>query len=62
MNASGIGRSGSAGRGFFDKCGIPFTEHLIDDYRLQYDTYRTSTLFKYSDASWDVSRAVGGID
>ncbi|PKN30194.1 MAG: dissimilatory-type sulfite reductase subunit beta, partial [Deltaproteobacteria bacterium HGW-Deltaproteobacteria-21] len=47
---------------FFDKCGIPFTEHLIDDYRLQYDTYRTSTQFKYTDASWAVSKAVGGID
>jgi sulfite reductase beta subunit len=45
---------------FFEKTGLPFTEHLIDDYRLAYDTYRTSTLFKYSDASWAVSKAVGG--
>jgi sulfite reductase beta subunit len=45
---------------FFEKTGLPFTEHLIDDYRLAYDTYRTSTLFKYSDASWAVTKAVGG--
>ncbi len=47
---------------FFEKTGLPFTEHLIDDYRLQYDTYRTSTLFKYTEASWEVSRAAGGIE
>lgn len=47
---------------FFEKTGLPFTEHLIDDYRLQYDTYRTSTLFKYTEAAWEVSRAAGGID
>jgi sulfite reductase beta subunit len=47
---------------FFEKCGLPFTEHLIDDYRLQYDTYRTSTQFKFTEASWNVSRAVGGLD
>ena len=45
---------------FFDKTGLPFTEHLIDDYRLAYDTYRTSTLFKYSDASWAVTNVVDG--
>jgi len=45
---------------FFDKCGIPFTQHLIDDYRLAYDTYRTSTQFKFTDASWAVSEALGG--
>jgi sulfite reductase beta subunit len=45
---------------FFDKCGIPFTEHLIDDYRLAYDTFRTSTQFKFTDASWAVSEAVKG--
>ena len=45
---------------FFEKTGLPFTDHLIDDYRLAYDTYRTSTLFKYTDASWKVSEAVGG--
>ena len=45
---------------FFEKTGLPFTEHLIDDYRLQYDTYRTSTLFKYTEASWKVTEAVGG--
>jgi len=45
---------------FFDKCGIPFTQHLIDDYRLAYDTFRTSTQFKFTDASWAVSKAVEG--
>ena len=47
---------------FFEKCGLPFTEHLIDDYRLAYDTYRTSTQFKYTEAAWAVSKAAGGID
>ena len=47
---------------FFEKTGLPFTEHLIDDYRLAYDTYRTSSLFKYTEASWNVSKAVGGIE
>ena len=47
---------------FFEVCDIPFTEHLIDDYRLAYDTYRTSTQFKFTEAAWEVSRAVGGID
>lgn len=47
---------------FFEKTGIPFTEHLIDDYRLAYDTWRTSTQFKFTDAAWEVSRAAGGID
>jgi sulfite reductase beta subunit len=47
---------------FFEKCGLPFTEHLIDDYRLAYDTYRTSTQFKFTEAAWEVSRAAGGID
>jgi dissimilatory sulfite reductase beta subunit len=41
---------------------LPFSDHLIDDYRLQYDTYRTSSQFKFTDAAWEVSRAVGGID
>jgi len=45
---------------FFEKCGIPFTEHLIDDYRLAYDTYRTSTQFKFTEASWAVTNAVDG--
>ena len=45
---------------FFDKCDIPFTQHLIDDYRLAYDTYRTSTQFKFTDASWAVTEALGG--
>lgn len=47
---------------FFEKCELPFTEHLIDDYRLQYDSYRTSTQFKYTDAAWAVSKAAGGIE
>ncbi|KUK41607.1 MAG: Sulfite reductase, dissimilatory-type beta subunit [Clostridia bacterium 62_21] len=47
---------------FFEKCGLPFTEHLIDDYRLAYDTYRTSTQFKYTEAAWAVSKAAGGVD
>ncbi|QGP90722.1 Sulfite reductase, dissimilatory-type subunit beta [Neomoorella glycerini] len=47
---------------FFEKCELPFTEHLIDDYRLAYDTYRTSTQFKFTGAAWEVSRAAGGID
>lgn len=46
---------------FFEKCELPFTEHLIDDYRLAYDTYRTTTQFKYTEAAWEVSRAVKGI-
>ena len=46
---------------FFEKCDLPFTEHLIDDYRLAYDTYRTSTQFKYTEAAWEVSKAAGGI-
>ena len=47
---------------FFEKCELPFTEHLIDDYRLAYDTFRTSTQFKYTGAAWEVARAAGGID
>ena len=47
---------------FFEVCDMPFTEHLIDDYRLAYDTYRTSTQFKFTDAAWEVSKAAGGID
>lgn len=46
---------------FFELCELPFTDHLVDDYRLAYDTYRTSTLFKYTDAAWAVSKAAGGI-
>ncbi len=33
---------------FFEKCEIPFTEKSIDDYRLAYDTYHTSTHFKWT--------------
>ncbi|MCD6296894.1 MAG: dissimilatory-type sulfite reductase subunit beta [Deltaproteobacteria bacterium] len=47
---------------FFEKCDLPFSDHLIDDYRLQYDTYRTTTQFKYTEAAWEVSRAAGGIE
>ncbi len=35
---------------FFEKCEIPFTDKSIDDYRLAYDTWRTSTQFKYTNA------------
>lgn len=47
---------------FFEKCDLPFTEHLIDDYRLAYDTYRTTSLFKFTEAAWNVSKAVGGVE
>jgi len=33
---------------FFELTEIPFTWHLIDDYRLAYDTYRTSIHFKFT--------------
>ncbi len=33
---------------FFEKCDIPFTMKSIDDYRLAYDTWRTTTQFKYT--------------
>lgn len=33
---------------FFEKTGIPFTEKSIDDYRLAYNTWRTTTQFKYT--------------
>ena len=46
---------------FFEKTGLPFTHHLIDDYRLAVDTFRTSTQFKYTERAWAVSKAVGGI-
>jgi len=46
---------------FFEKCGLPFTWHILDDYRLAYDTFRTTTQFKYTDHAWAVSKAVGGI-
>ena len=36
---------------FFEKCNIPFTDKSVDDYRLAYDTWRTSTLFKYTKAT-----------
>ncbi|TYO96503.1 dissimilatory-type sulfite reductase subunit beta [Desulfallas thermosapovorans] len=47
---------------FFEKTGLEFTEHLIDDYRLAYDTWRTSTQFKFTDAAWNVSKTAGGIE
>ncbi|MFZ5907910.1 MAG: dissimilatory-type sulfite reductase subunit beta [Nitrospirota bacterium] len=46
---------------FFEKCNLEFSWHLLDDYRLAYDTFRTSTQFKYTDHAWAVSKAVGGI-
>ncbi|MBV5317237.1 MAG: dissimilatory-type sulfite reductase subunit beta [Desulfobulbaceae bacterium] len=33
---------------FFEKTNLPFTEKSIDDYRLAYDTWRTTTQFKYT--------------
>ncbi len=33
---------------FFEKCDIPFTDKSMDDYRLAYDTYHTTTQFKWS--------------
>lgn len=33
---------------FFEKTGIPFTVKSVDDYRLAYDTWRTSTQFKFT--------------
>ena len=33
---------------FFEKCDIPFTIKSIDDYRLAYDTWRTTTQFKFT--------------
>jgi sulfite reductase beta subunit len=33
---------------FFEKCDIPFTEKSIDDYRLAYNTWRTTTQFKFT--------------
>jgi len=33
---------------FFELTEIPFTWHLIDDYRLAYTTYRTSVHFKFT--------------
>ena len=35
---------------FFEKCDIPFTIKSVDDYRLAYDTWRTTTQFKYTNA------------
>ena len=35
---------------FFEKCNIPFTIKSVDDYRLAYDTWRTTTQFKYTNA------------
>jgi len=36
---------------FFEKCNIPFTDKCVDDYRLAYDTWRTTTSFKYTSAT-----------
>ncbi len=33
---------------FFELCEIPFTEKTMDDYRLAYDTYRTSMHFRFT--------------
>jgi sulfite reductase beta subunit len=34
---------------FYEKCAIPFTEHVIDDYRFAYLSWRQSTQFKFSE-------------
>jgi sulfite reductase beta subunit len=36
---------------FFEKCNIPFTDKSVDDYRLAYDTWRTTTQFKFTNAT-----------
>ncbi len=36
---------------FFEKTGIAFTDKCVDDYRLAYDTWRTTTQFKYTNAT-----------
>lgn len=36
---------------FFEVCEIPFTDKSVDDYRLAYDTWRTTTQFKYTNAT-----------
>lgn len=36
---------------FFEKCNIPFTDKCVDDYRLAYTTWRTTTQFKYTSAT-----------
>ncbi|RDV84628.1 dissimilatory-type sulfite reductase subunit beta [Ammonifex thiophilus] len=46
---------------FFELCELPFTYHLLDDYRLALDTYRTSTQFRFTEAAWEVSKAARGI-
>lgn len=33
---------------FFEVTGIPFTNKSVDDYRLAYDTWRTTTQFKFT--------------
>ena len=33
---------------FFEKTGIPFTIKSVDDYRLAYDTWRTTVSFKFT--------------
>ncbi|MBF0474316.1 MAG: dissimilatory-type sulfite reductase subunit beta [Deltaproteobacteria bacterium] len=47
---------------FFEKTGIEFSEKCIDDYRLSYDTFRTSTQFKFTEPAWEASRQAGGIE
>ncbi|MGO0121657.1 dissimilatory-type sulfite reductase subunit beta [Desulfothermobacter acidiphilus] len=47
---------------FFELCELPFTYHLLDDYRLAYDTYRTSTQFRFTELAWAVSKAAGGVE
>jgi len=41
---------------FYEKCDIPFSEKSIDDYRLAYDTYHTTTQFKWSSHTDNLSK------
>ena len=38
---------------FFEICEIPFSDKTIDDYRLAYDTYRTSMHFRFT-SHWEI--------
>jgi sulfite reductase beta subunit len=46
---------------FFEKTGLHFSWHILDDYRLAVDTFRTTTQFKFTEHAWAVSKAAGGI-
>ncbi len=38
---------------FYELCEIPFSDKTIDDYRLAYDTYRTSMHFRFT-SHWEI--------